>query len=200
MHDPCSASKVYDCNHVLLKCQALGHELCLHMADPLQAWEGYCCPSSSLCTRANGFYYQCLPKPGVNVAANAPSNAADAPRNAPKSAVNAPAPVAGNPPRDAVVAAPPQEPVAARMKGGKCWNGPSCYLDCFTPPSQSALRMCPQLPATAPWIMWQLKLVMMVHLKAYACSLLYATVPCIYSVLTYLHPAPFPAAAACCPQ
>lgn len=82
-----------------------------------QVWKGHCCPSNNQCVRGNEFYYQCLPKAGASNAANAPKNAA----------TNAPAPVAGNPPTDAVIAAPaqepaivapPEKPVAAKMKGG----------------------------------------------------------------------------------
>lgn len=54
-----------------------------------------------------------MPKAGANAATNTPRNAANAPRNA-----AAAAPAVGNPVRDVVVAAPPQEPVAAKMKGG----------------------------------------------------------------------------------
>lgn len=78
-----------------------------------QAWDGHCCPANSLCVRGNAFYYQCLPKPGVNAA---PATAAA--RTSPRAAAPNAAPV-GNPPRNAVVAAPPQEPVIPKMKGGK---------------------------------------------------------------------------------
>jgi hypothetical protein len=111
-----------------------------------QVWEGYCCPSNAVCVRGNEFYYQCLPKPGASNAANAPNNAAR----------NAPAPVAGNPPTDAVIAAPPQEPVivappekpvAAKMKGGGSHTShelPLWLHDCFkcaSPPQLGAFIM-----------------------------------------------------------
>lgn len=88
-----------------------------------QAWDGYCCPDNALCVRGNGFYYQCLPKPGVSGVNAAPRNtprsaARNAPRINPSKAANAPQNVAGNPPQNAIVPAPPQEPVKAKKSGG----------------------------------------------------------------------------------